>query len=209
MAKLWEKGYSLNQKVEQFMTGDDPALDLRLLKHDCKASAAHAKMLEKIGILTSSELQQLEQCLQEVLDLDSKGEFKIEASDEDVHTALEGYLINKLGTVGRKIHTARSRNDQVVTALRLFMKEQVIVIGQKLSNTINELIAFSEKNLNIPMVGRTHFQKAMPSSVGLWMGALIESLLDDTILLQSAFTILDQCPLGSAASYGVSFTYRS
>lgn len=203
MTKLWNKGYSLNQTVEAFMTGDDPSLDVRLLKYDCYASIAHARMLQKIGILNIEELSQLETCLAEVLELDANGQFNIEATDEDVHTALENYLVGKLGDTGKKIHTARSRNDQVLTAIRLFMKEYIKSTVSALCSTLDVLVNFAVTNSNIPYAGRTHFQKAMPASIGLWMGAYVESLIDDIMLLKSSHDMIDQSPLGSAASYGV------
>ena len=204
MSKLWEKGYSLNQVVEDFMTDDDPLLDLRIAKYDCLASGAHAKMLASISVISESECKQLVACLDEIIKQLAAGKFKIEKADEDIHTAIENYLTQKLGDVGKKIHTARSRNDQVLTALRLYAKEQIKTIIDKLAATLEVLHTFAIKYQDVPMVGRTHYQKAMPSSIGLWMGALIESLLDDGELLISNYKLIDQCPLGSAASYGVS-----
>ncbi|MFN7094167.1 MAG: lyase family protein, partial [Burkholderiales bacterium] len=168
MAKLWEKGYSLNQTVEEFMTGDDPDLDLRIGKYDCLGSIAHARMLAAIKIITAEECTQLTTCLHEIIDQLAHGQFLIAKTDEDIHTAIENYLIAKLGNVGKKIHTGRSRNDQVLTALRLYMKEQIQLILAKLANTLEVLHAFAVKHQNIPYVGRTHYQKAMPSSLGLW-----------------------------------------
>ena len=141
--------------------------------------------------------------LDELLKQIEEGTFVIEKSDEDVHTAIEGYLIAKLGDTGKKIHTARSRNDQVLTALRLYAKDQIKQILGNMVDCLNVLHEFAAKYQNIPYVGRTHYQKAMPSSIGLWMGAFIESLLDDSELLIANYKIIDQSPLGSAASYGV------
>lgn len=203
MAKLWEKGYSLNQTVEEFMTGDDPDLDLRIGKYDCLGSIAHAQMLAAIKIITAEECTQLTTCLHEIIDQLAHDQFLIAKTDEDIHTAIENYLIAKLGNVGKKIHTGRSRNDQVLTALRLYMKEQIQLILAKLTNTLEVLHAFAVKHQSIPYVGRTHYQKAMPSSIGLWMGAFMESLLDDGELLVASYKLIDQSPLGSAASYGV------
>lgn len=204
MTKLWAKGYQLNQVVEDFMTGDDPQLDLRIARYDCIASIAHAKMLSSIGILNAVECKQLVTTLGEILELVDNGKFTIENSQEDVHTAIENYLVNALGDVGKKIHTARSRNDQVLTALRLYSKHELRTIMAKLIATMEVLHDFAVKYQNIPYVGRTHYQKAMPSSIGLWMGALLESLLDDATLIIDSYKLIDQSPLGSAASYGVS-----
>lgn len=204
MTKLWAKGYQLNQVVEDFMTGDDPQLDLRIARYDCIASIAHAKMLSSIGILSALECEQLVTTLGEILELVDNGQFTIENSQEDVHTAIENYLVNALGDVGKKIHTARSRNDQVLTALRLYSKHELQTIMAKLIATMEVLHEFAVKYQNIPYVGRTHYQKAMPSSMGLWMGALLESLLDDATLVIDSYKLIDQSPLGSAASYGVS-----
>lgn len=204
MTKLWAKGYQLNQTVEDFMTGDDPQLDLRIARYDCIASIAHAKMLLAIGILSTVECGQLVATLEKIIELVDNGKFTIENSQEDVHTAIENYLVNALGDVGKKIHTARSRNDQVLTALRLYSKHELQTIMTKLIATMEVLHDFAVKYQNIPYVGRTHYQKAMPSSIGLWMGALLESLLDDAALVIDSYKLINQSPLGSAASYGVS-----
>ena len=204
MTKLWAKGYQLNQVVEDFMTGDDPQLDLRIARYDCIASIAHAKMLSSIGILSVVECEQLVATLEEILELVDNEKFTIENSQEDIHTAIENYLVNALGDIGKKIHTARSRNDQVLTALRLYSKHELRTIIAKLIATLEVLHDFAIKYQNIPYVGRTHYQKAMPSSMGLWMGALLESLLDDATLVIDSYKLIDQSPLGSAASYGVS-----
>ncbi|MFN8770566.1 MAG: argininosuccinate lyase [Neisseriaceae bacterium] len=204
MSKLWEKGYSLNQVVENFMTGDDPKLDLKIAKYDCIASIAHAKMLAQIGIITDNECKSLESTLESIIKLIADNKFTIEDADEDIHTAIENYLVKYLGDIGKKIHTARSRNDQVLVALRLYTKDQILLTLTKLVNTLNVLYNFANKYQTIPYAGRTHYQKAMPSSMGLWMGAFIESLLDDGDLLISSYKLVDQSPLGSAASYGVS-----
>lgn len=206
MSKLWEKGYELNKVVEDFMTGDDPILDLKIAKYDCIASIAHAKMLTSIKIISDTECMQLVTLLNELLIKIENNQFSIENSQEDVHTAIENYLISRLGDTGKKIHTARSRNDQVLTALRLYSKDELKSTINKLTNTLEVLHNFADQNRDIPYVGRTHFQKAMPASLGLWMGAIIESLLDDAQLLSDAYKLIDQCPLGSAASYGVAIS---
>lgn len=204
MTKLWAKGYQLNQVVEEFMTGDDPILDLRIAHYDCLASIAHAKMLASINIISTDELALLEAGLNEIIELIAQDTFVIDFEQEDIHTAIENYLINKYGTVGKKIHTARSRNDQVLTALRLYTKAQLQEVSHLVIELCEVLYNFAKTYQDIPYVGRTHYQKAMPSSMGLWSGALIESLLDDLLVLENSYTIVNQCPLGSAASYGVS-----
>lgn len=202
--KLWEKGYQLNQMVEAFMTGDDPLLDHALISYDCYGSIAHAKMLEKIGILTKEESYQVIQELIYLIQMAAEGKFVIKIEDEDVHTAVENALVKKLGDTGKKLHTARSRNDQVLLDIRLYMKNQLLHIGEAILEACHTLCQFAETHKTVPIVGRTHFQRAMPSSIGLWAGAFAESLLDNFYLLQGAFDLIDQCPLGSAASYGVS-----
>lgn len=204
MTKLWAKGYQLNQVVEEFMTGDDPILDLRIAYYDCIASIAHAKMLASINIISTEELTQLEVGLNEIIALINNDQFVINFEQEDIHTAIENYLVNKCGDIGKKIHTARSRNDQVLTALRLYTKNELHQTYQLVIEMCEVLADFATKYQNIPYAGRTHYQKAMPSSIGLWSGAILESLLDDLLLLENSYTIINQSPLGSAASYGVS-----
>lgn len=202
--KLWEKGYGLDQAVESFMTGDDPTLDQALIAYDCLGSMAHARMLHKIGILNADEVQKLVQELQRIIALDEKGEFIISPEDEDVHTAVESALTKSLGDLGKKIHTARSRNDQVILDLRLFSRDRMLEIADAVMGFCEILCDFAQLHKSVPMPGRTHFQRAMPSSMGLWAGAFAESLLDNLDMLKSAYDIVNQCPLGSAASYGVS-----
>jgi argininosuccinate lyase len=160
-------------------------------------------MLAKIGMLSQDELKKLKGALLEVLELDEKGKFEIKMQDEDVHTAVENYLTKKLGPVGKKIHAARSRNDQVLADLRLYTKAKLLAVEEAVLELAGALMIFAEKNKTVPMPGRTHTQLAMPSSVGLWAGAYAESLLDDLELMKAAYELNDQCPLGSAASYGV------
>ena len=197
MTKLWEKGYKLDELIESYTVGDDYKLDVKLVKYDCLASIAHAKMLEKIGILTSSECTSLVNCLQEIKELN------IERHHEDCHTAIENYLIEKLGDVGKKIHTARSRNDQVLVALRLYSKDELDGMKKTCLLLAQTLTVFAKKYHKVALPGRTHTQLAMPSSLGLWAGAFAESMLDNIKILQNAYELSDQCPLGSAASYGV------
>jgi argininosuccinate lyase len=202
--KLWDKGYNLDQTVEAFMAGDDPSLDQALVKYDCVGSIAHAHMLEKIGVLTQEEYQRLAQELCYIIQLDKKGEFLICQEDEDVHTACENFLVKQLGDLGKKLHTARSRNDQVLLDLRLYSRDWLLNISEEIMNVAKILCQFADTYKAVPVPGRTHFQRAMPSSLGLWSAAFMESLLDDIELIKSAYWLNDQCPLGSAASYGVS-----
>jgi argininosuccinate lyase len=203
MAKLWEKTYSLDSLMEAFTVGDDPVLDMRLVNADCVASMAHATMLGSIGILSKKDLDALLRELAAIIALNGKGEFAIHRSDEDVHTAIENHLVKAVGDSGKRIHTGRSRNDQVLAALRLWTRGFLLAFQRATLGLASRLLDFAEANASIPMPGRTHLQVAMPSSVGLWAGAFAEELLDDAALTRNAFAILDCCPLGSAASYGV------
>lgn len=204
MKKLWQKNEEkLNEIVETFETKDDLLLDEKLAKFDIQASLAHAKMLKNIGLLTNIELVKLEKGLMEILELINKGNFKLEMGDEDIHTKIEYYLTEKYGDVGKKIHTARSRNDQVLTALRLFCKSELEKIQKVTLNLIKSFEDFSQKYGHIDMPGYTHMQKAMPSAIGLWAGSFISSFVDDLNLLNSVYDLIDQSPLGSAAGYGV------
>ena len=203
MAKLWAKGYELDAAVERFTVGDDTVLDTALVRWDCIGSIAHAAMLAAIGILTDDEYRRLKGRLNEIIRLDEAGDFIINPEDEDVHTAVEADLTRHLGDAGKKLHTARSRNDQVLLDLRLYIRDQILAVADAACDMAAVLLDFAETHKDIPIVGRTHFQRAMPSSVGLWAGAFAESLLDDITLLRAAYAVADQCPLGSAASYGV------
>lgn len=207
MKKLWQKNKTkLNNIVEAFETKDDLVLDQKLIKYDVLGSVAHAKMLHKIGILTPYELGQLEKGLKEILKLDKEGKFNLEYGDEDIHTKIENYLTEHYGEAGKKIHTARSRNDQVLTALRLYTKAELKEIQKHLLALIQGFHKFSKQYGDIPMPGYTHMQKAMPSSISLWAGSFKDSLLDDLSLVKAAFKITNQSPLGSAAGYGVSIS---
>jgi len=203
LTKLWDKGYSLHNEIEAFTVGDDFLLDRKLVRMDVIGSIAHAKMLSKIGILTEDEFADLKGVLLEILALQGEDKFPIYMEDEDVHTKVENYLTEKLGDLGKKIHTARSRNDQIIVDLRLYTKERLLEIQGNLLGFCETLRAFSKEYEGVIMPGRTHTQPAMPSSVGLWASALLESLLDNFLLMKTAYTINNQCPLGSAASYGV------
>ncbi|MBI3034947.1 argininosuccinate lyase [Candidatus Woesearchaeota archaeon] len=202
--KLWQKDYKLNKEVEKFTVGNDYLLDKNLVKYDVYGSIAHATMLNKIGILTREELNKLKKALIGILKLNESNNFEIKLEDEDVHTAIENYLTKKLGNIGKKIHTARSRNDQVLVDLRLYSKEKILEVEKELVNLLYTIIYFAGKNKNVPMPGYTHTRKAMSSSAGLLFGAYAESLLDDFELLETAYKLTNQNPLGSAAGYGIS-----
>ncbi len=203
MGKLWEKTYSLDALVEAFTVSDDPVLDARLVNADCVASMAHAVMLATIDILSAVDRDSLLKELAGIIALNEQGRFPIQRTDEDVHTAIENHLVRVLGDAGKRIHTGRSRNDQVLTALRLWKRGFLIAFQAAVLRLSRRLIDFAQANEKVPMPGRTHMQIAMPSSVGLWAAAYAEELLDDEALALDAFEICDCCPLGSAASYGV------
>jgi len=203
MKKLWSKGESkLDPFIEAFETKGDLLMDQKLVKYDCLASIAHAKMLCKINILSKSELAKLEKGLLEILSLNSQGKFLLKIGDEDMHTKIENFLTEKYGEAGQKIHTGRSRNDQILTAIRLYSKEIMEKIKQELIRLIKSFENFSKKYGLIKMPGYTHMQKAMPSSIGLWAGSFMDSFKDDCVLLNTAMELNDQSPLGSAAGYG-------
>jgi argininosuccinate lyase len=203
MTKIWQKGYSLHNKVESYLAAKNSHLDNRLIRHDVWGSLAHATMLQQIGILSAEELQALKKALQAILAQAATNDFTVKPSDEDVHTTIENYLTEQVGPAGKTIHTARSRNDQVLVDLRLYGKEQLHVTVTKLFTLCQTLLTFAEQHKNIPMPGYTHMQRGMLSSVGLWAAAYAEALLDDERLLSTAYEINDQSPLGSAAGYGV------
>ncbi len=203
MSKLWQKEYSLDSLMEEFTVGNDYIMDQELVVADCLASVAHARGLERIGILSPEELASLEGGLREILQLKLEGKFPITRQDEDCHTAIEGYLTTRIGEAGKKIHTGRSRNDQVQTALRLWMREFTIRMALETVEFSRNLLSFAEKHEKVPMPGRTHMQIAMPSSVGLWAAAYAEELYDEAQRIMQLSWTLDQSPLGSAASYGV------
>ena len=201
--KLWQKDYKLNREIEKFTVGNDYLLDKNLIKYDVYGSIAHAMMLNKIGILAKSELKKLKSSLKEILKLSEKNKFGIRQEDEDVHTAIENYLTKKLGALGRKIHTARSRNDQVLADLRLYSKDKLLIVQKLVLELAYALAAAAEKYRNIPMPGYTHSRKAMPSSVGLYFGSFAESMADNLEVLDEAYELNDQSPLGSGAGYGL------
>jgi argininosuccinate lyase len=203
--KLWEKGIATDKKVEKFTIGQDNVLDLQLARFDVLGTMAHITMLEKIGLLGSDELPVLLQELSNIYQLAENGEFTIDEGVEDVHSQVELLLTRKLGDMGKKVHSGRSRNDQVLVDLRLFIRHNLGEIATKASSLSHLLLELSEKHKNVLIPGYTHLQVAMPSSFGLWFGAYAESLADDLVLLESAFHITNQNPLGSAAGYGSSF----
>ena len=205
MAKLWDKGFKIQDKIERFTIGRDREMDLYLAEADVLGSMAHITMLESIGLLQADELKQLLAELRNIHAEIKKGEFVIEEGIEDVHSQVELMLTRKLGDIGKKIHSGRSRNDQVLVDLKLFIRRQLKDIASDVMELFKELQAQSERYKNVLMPGYTHLQVAMPSSFGLWFGAYAESLVDDMMFLQAAFRMTNRNPLGSAAGYGSSF----
>ncbi len=203
--KLWDKGYTTDNIVERYTVGNDRVLDLKLAKYDVLGSIAHAKMLQTIGILSDVELEEVLKGLTTIQTSIEAENFKIEESFEDVHSKIEFELTKLIGETGKKIHTARSRNDQVLVDLHLYFKDEIVEIKKLIKVLFNTLIKLSNQHRDVLLPGYTHMQVAMPSSFGLWFGAYAESLIDDLIMLNAAFKIADQNPLGSAAGYGSSF----
>lgn len=203
MAKLWQKEYSLNSLMEVFTVGNDYLLDQKLVVADCLASTAHGLMLNRIGILTGKEIAALKKGFKKIIELEEKGEFPIRLEDEDCHTAIENFLTSEIIEAGKKIHTGRSRNDQVITALRVWSREYLFTFVEEALSLVKSFTTLAEKSKGVPMPGRTHTQIAMPSSVGLWAGSFAEELTDNISLVINALELIDQSPLGSAASYGV------
>jgi len=203
--KLWDKGFSIDKQIENFTVGNDREIDMHIAKYDVQASLAHAIMLESISIISADELKDLKRGLQELANDIEKGTFIIEPSFEDVHSKIEWELTNKLGEVGKKIHTARSRNDQVLVALHLYYKENLANINDKVKTLFDTLINLADTHKDSLLPGYTHLQVAMPSSFGLWFSAYAELLIDDVYLLNAVSKVVDQNPLGSAAGYGSSF----
>ena len=215
MSRLWSKGgeTSINnakseeivQIVEEFTVGNDRDLDMKLAKADVLGSKAHIKMLESIGLLTTEEEKILQGGLDDILNDIQEGKFKMYDDVEDIHSQVEFYLTEKFGDVGKKIHSGRSRNDQVLVDLNLFLKEEVETLRDEVMELFNELQGQSEKYKEVLMPGYTHSQVAMPSSFGMWFGSFAETLVDDMYMLRGAYNVLNQNPLGSAAGYGSSF----
>ncbi len=203
--KLWEKNFEVNKEIERFTVGRDREMDLYLAKYDVLGSMAHITMLESIGLLEKDELSQLLAELKNIYQLAERGEFVIEEGVEDVHSQVEMILTRRLGDMGKKIHSGRSRNDQVLVDLKLFTRHELKEIADGVKILFDELIQKSNQYKDVLMPGYTHLQIAMPSSFGLWFGAYAESLTDDMLFLQAAYKMTNRNPLGSAAGYGSSF----
>lgn len=203
--KLWDKGISIDKRIEQFTVGNDREIDIDIAEYDMKASKAHAKMLKKIGVLSKDELKKIIEELNRLEKEVENGTFSIETEFEDVHSKIEFELTKSLGEIGKKIHTARSRNDQILVALQLYYKENLKLINIKVEEFFNTLLELAETHKNSLIPGYTHLQVAMPSSIGLWISGYAELLIDDVYMLNAVTKIVDQNPLGSAAGYGSSF----
>ncbi len=201
--KLWQSKVGLDKDIEEYTVGNDCLFDQKLAEYDCVASIGHAKLLLKMKIITPQEHKQLVAALKEIIRLNSVGKFKITTADEDVHTKIENYLAKKLGAAGKKIHTLRSRNDQVLAALRLYSKAELAHVREEIQNLMHAIGKFAKKTHGITMPGYTHMQRAMPSSVALWAGAFDESFKSDLEILELAIWTNDENPLGSAAGYGL------
>ena len=205
MSTLWSKGTQATELVDDFTVGNDRILDMRLARYDVLGSKAHIKMLESIGLLTAEELEILTDGLDGILEEIAKGDFVLEDDVEDIHSQVELLLTRRLGDIGKKIHSGRSRNDQVLVDLKLFLKDEVLKLREEVIALFTTLQALSEKHKEVLLPGYTHGQVAMPSSFGLWFGAYAEALADDMYMLRGAYGVTDQNPLGSAAGYGSSF----
>lgn len=203
--KLWEKNIDVNPEIERFTVGKDRELDLFLAPYDVLGSLAHCKMLESIGLLTSEEQERLRQALWGIYSAIAAGTFTIEPGVEDVHSEVELRLTRTLGDTGKKIHSGRSRNDQVLLDLKLFTRKELQDVCEAVKELFDALIEQSNRHKKVLMPGYTHLQVAMPSSFGLWFGAYAESLADDMLFLQAAYKMCNRNPLGSAAGYGSSF----
>ena len=203
--KLWSKGFEPDKMIEEFTVGADRELDLQLAKYDVQGSMAHIKMLESIGLLTKDELTTLLGALEDIAQMIERGEFTIEPGVEDVHSQVEFLLTQRLGDTGKKIHSGRSRNDQVLVDLKLFMRDELKKTAESVQHLFDRLQHLSEEHKDVLMPGYTHLQIAMPSSFGLWFGTYAEALVDDMQFLAAAYNIANQNPLGSAAGYGSSF----
>lgn len=203
--KLWDKGQqSTNEIIDQFTVGKDRELDLQIAEYDLRASKAHALMLNRTGLLSDEEWMEIEEQLDRLLEEAAEGNFTIEEQFEDVHSKIEHELTKELGETGKKIHAGRSRNDQVLVCMHLYVKERIEEIKRLIKALFDQLLELSEKHKEVLIPGYTHMQVAMPSSFGLWFGAYAESLIDDIHQLNAAYKIADQNPLGSAAGYGSS-----
>lgn len=205
MGTLWSKGVQATQLVEDFTVGNDRVLDLRLAKFDVLGSKAHIKMLCKVGLLKKEEEELLQQGLDVIMEEIKRGDFVLNDDVEDIHSQVEFLLTKRLGEIGKKIHSGRSRNDQVLVDIKLFLKEELEIFRDQIKALFDRLQWLSEKYKNVLLPGYTHAQIAMPSSFGLWFGAYAEALIDDMYMLKGAYHVVDQNPLGSAAGYGSSF----
>ncbi|MBQ3207718.1 MAG: argininosuccinate lyase [Bacteroidales bacterium] len=205
MSTLWSKGTQATELVDDFTVGNDRILDMRLARYDVLGSKAHIKMLESIGLLTAEELEILTDGLDGILEEIAKGDFVLEDDVEDIHSQVELLLTRRLGDIGKKIHSGRSRNDQVLVDLKLYLKDEVLKLREEVITLFTTLQTLSEKHKDVLLPGYTHGQVAMPSSFGLWFGAYAEALADDMYMLRGAYGVTDQNPLGSAAGYGSSF----
>lgn len=203
--KLWEKNFEINKEIERFTVGKDREMDMYLAKYDVLGSMAHITMLESIGLLGKDELAKLLAELKNIYVMCENNEFCIEDEAEDVHSQVEMMLTRRLGDIGKKIHSGRSRNDQVLVDLKLFTRHQLMDVAEEVKSLFGQLIQKSNQYKDVLMPGYTHLQVAMPSSFGLWFGAYAESLADDLLFLQAAYRMTNRNPLGSAAGYGSSF----
>lgn len=203
--QLWNKGFEPDEMIEEFTVGHDRELDLELARYDVQGSLAHIRMLQSIGLLTEDELKSLTEELENISAVIERGEFVIDPGVEDVHSQVEFMLTRRLGDIGKKIHSGRSRNDQVLVDLKLFIRHRLQEIAISVKRVFDALQSMSEKYKGVLMPGYTHMQIAMPSSFGLWFGAYAETLVDDMQMLVAAYNIANQNPLGSAAGYGSSF----
>ena len=203
--KLWDKGYGIDRLIEQFTVGNDRQLDLRLARYDVQGTLAHIEMLQTIGLLEAGELAVLTTELHRIADDIERGDFTIEEGIEDVHSEVEHLLTRRLGAIGKKIHSGRSRNDQVLVDLKLFYRDEMRLLAQGIRQLFDRLLSLSDQYKDVLMPGYTHLQVAMPSSFGLFFGAYAETLVDDMRLAGTAYDIANQNPLGSAAGYGSSF----
>ena len=205
MSTLWSKGTQATDLVEDFTVGNDRILDMRLAKYDVQGSMAHIKMLESIGLLTSEELEILTAGLQQIMSEIEAGTFILEDDVEDIHSQVELLLTRRLGDIGKKIHSGRSRNDQVLVDVKLFLKDETLKLREEVLALFQTLQSLSEKHKDTLLPGYTHGQVAMPSSFGIWFGAYAEAFADDMYMLRGAYNVTNQNPLGSAAGYGSSF----
>ena len=203
MAKLWEKGGALDARVEAFTVGDDPLLDQRLVPHDCRASIAHVRTLGKAGVLTDDEVDKLTAELKHIIELHAVGDFPIPPELEDCHTTIEHHLTQALGELGKKVHTGRSRNDQVLAALHLYYDDELGAVSGLICELIAALTKFAEQHGDVPIPGHTHTRKAMPSSVDYWAKGFIGALSDDITVLCPVRALAQRSPLGTGAGYGV------